>query len=77
MYFYYFTLFALKINFNRFLPFMYKILLDEFLFALFFVFITIFINYFPKQNFEKISLIISSVTNSPVIFPKSSKISFI
>ena len=36
-----------------------------------------FIIYFPKQNLEKISLIISSVTTSPVIFPKSSKISFI
>ena len=34
-------------------------------------------HYFPKQNLEKISLIISSVTTSPVIFPKSSKISFI
>ena len=33
--------------------------------------------YFPKQNLEKISSIISSLTTSPVIFDKSSKISLI
>lgn len=35
------------------------------------------LSYFPKQNLEKISSIISSVTTSPVIFDKSSKISLI
>ena len=36
-----------------------------------------FFIYFPKQNLEKILLITSSVTLSPVIFPNSSKISLI
>ena len=34
-------------------------------------------NYLPKQNLENISFITSSVTSSPVIFPRDSSISFI
>ena len=37
----------------------------------------IFVLYFPKQNLANISSIISSVAISPVMLPKSSKISFI
>ena len=37
----------------------------------------LFYIYFPKQNLENISFIISSVTDSPVIAPKSSNICFI
>ena len=58
---------------NRILPFL--ILYFVSIFFLFLIFVRYF--YFPKQNLEKISFNISSVTFSPVILAKFSNISLI
>lgn len=68
-------LFVQKPKISRFLFFTMKVSFFI-LKSLIFGFHASFIDYFPKQNLAKISLIISSLASSPVISPKSLKTSF-